>query len=145
MAKIKKITFDTAGEKEGCTCDRCGQYITRIYTVSYSDEVEFHYGLDCFNRLCRENRLNAYGMKLMRQASRDLARYQQELDDYVSGKMTAENDGRWKHFQNDDQNGAWYGADYEEYRQWMIDVWYPARFADVQKKIDKFKNIDFKR
>lgn len=145
MAKIKKIMFNQAGKKEGCLCDKCGQYITNIYTVSYSDDVAFHYGVDCFDRLCKENRLNAYGMKLMRQASRDLARYQKELDDYVNGKMNAENDGGWKFFQSSGQQGAWHGADYEEYRRWMIEVWYPARFADVQKKIDKFSKIDFKR
>lgn len=44
-------------------------------------------------------------------------------------------------FYNDD---VWKGCTFEEYRQFHINHWLPARLKDCEKTILRFKNIDFK-
>ena len=48
MAKIEKIYFQRVGKNEGCSCDKCGQYITNIWTVRYKGSADIHFGMDCF-------------------------------------------------------------------------------------------------
>lgn len=143
MAYINRITFAHTGRNEGCTCDRCGQWITNIWTVHYTDGVTINYGIDCFEKLQKDSKLNDFGQKVMKKALKSIEKHQKELDEYVSGKKTAENDGAFQ-FQQE-YGGYWRGKDYEEYRQWMINEVYPLRFAEDQKEIDRFKKINFIR
>ena len=148
MAHIKSITFSHVGRKEGCLCDRCGQYIQNIVTVHWTDGLDINYGQDCFDKLYKGSRLTEHGIKLMREALRKIKQHSQELEAYKSGKMTAENDAGWQFHQRSALYGSpsyWYGKDYEEYREWMISAWYPKRFEEDQKLIDRFSGVNFNR
>ena len=143
MAYIKRINFAHVGRKEGCLCDKCGQYIQNIVTVDQTDRMRVNYGQDCFANLYNSGKLNAYGVKLMKKALKSIEKHSKQLEDYKSGKMTAENDVAYQYDQT--YGGYWKGKPFEEYRKWMIDEWFPARFAEDQKEIDRFAKVNFER
>ena len=68
MAQIKKIQFYHTGKEDGCICDRCGQYIQNVWTVTYSDGVVARFGIDCFEILCKESKLTSFGQKELKKA-----------------------------------------------------------------------------
>lgn len=141
MAYIRKIRFDKVGKNEGCTCDRCGQYIRNIWTVTYHDGVSLHFGIDCFDKLNKE-KLSKMGLKLMNKALKDIEWYHNDEAEFM--ELTEETDIRWQNTSND-PDSYWHGHDYGEYRKWMLEKWYPARYADAQKVIDRFSKVNFNR
>lgn len=141
MAHIKRISFESVGKAEGCTCDRCGQYIRNIWTVEYKEGLTMHYGLDCWQKVCRQG-LNQHGMKLMKKAMKAIQNYEERLAKYTSGEMTVETDQGWLADQ-EDKMSAWYGHTFEEYRAWMINEFFPYRIAEAQKELAKFGKINF--
>lgn len=149
MAHIKSISFAHVGKKEGCLCEKCGQYITNIVTVHWTDGVNIDYGTECFDKLYHSGKLTDHGIKLMKKALNSIKNHTKQLEAYTSGKMNAENDNGWKWFKMEEEiygnKTAWSGKTYEEYRQWMIDVWFPKRFEEDQKEIDRFAKVNFER
>lgn len=144
MAYIKSISFNRVGKNEGCTCDRCGQYIRNIVTVSFTDEVNMNYGIDCFEKLQTNAKLTAYGKKIMKKAIEKIDWWTIELKKWQNGEYTAENRIDWQNAQ-ENKTDAWYGESFESYRKWMIEKFIPVRFAEAQKDIDKFKKVNFER
>lgn len=145
MAHIKTISFASVGRNEGCLCDKCGQYIKNIVTVEY-DFGTVHYGQDCFAKMYNSGKLTAYGVKLMKKTMKSIEHYSRQLAKYVSGEMTAENDVGYQFSQNAATYGNpdyWTGKPYEEYRQWMINEWFPERFKEAQKQVDRFSKVNF--
>ena len=62
--------------------------------------------------------------------------------------MTAETDKSWQAYENPWNKDCYWGVhheDYEAYRRWMIEEWFPARFAEDQKIIDRFSKVNFAR
>ena len=132
MARIIGIKFDHTGKNDGCTCDRCGQWITNIWTVKFDDGITAHFGIDCYEKMCKDSRLNDYGMKLMKKALKRIADFQKMQDDFE--KQTAETCIAYQNEQADWNDSFWKGKSFEEYRQWMLEKWFPARFADCQDR-----------
>lgn len=147
MAFIKEIRFAHVGRNAGCLCDRCGQYIQNIVTVDFSDGTTVNFGQDCFKKLQETSRLNDYGKKLLRKTLKNIEFYSMELVKYTSGELTAENDERWKAYAYPVNDGCYWNVhhdDYEAFRRWMIDEWFPERFKECQKQIDRFAKVNFK-
>lgn len=146
MAHIKRIDFAHVGRKEGCLCDKCGQYIQNIVTVEY-DFGTVHYGQDCFAKMYNNSTLTSYGVKLLKKTMKSIEHWSRELAKYTSGEMTAETDLSYKYCQPNEygycDKSYWTGKPYEEYREWMINEWFPARFEECQKEIDRFKKVNF--
>lgn len=143
MAHIKKITFSRVGEKEGCTCDRCGQYIRNIWTVQYLEAGVMNYGIDCFKKV-QESGLNAHGRKLMNKTMKSIQIYSERLAQYINGEFTADTDESWKVNQADwNKNNYWYGRDYSEYKDWMINEFFPTRLSCCEKELERYKKINF--
>lgn len=148
MAYIKEIRFAHVGRKEGCLCDRCGTWLQNIVTVEFTDGITFHYGQDCFKKLYDNSKLTEFGKKLMRKALKSIEEHTRELEQYTSGKMTAETDNSWKAYELPINKGCYWAVhhdDYEAYRRWMVEEWYPERFKEDQKQIDRFSKVNFKR
>ena len=148
MPQIKEITFAHVGRLDGCLCDRCGQYIQNIVTVHWTDGVTINYGQECFSKLYNSGKLTAHGVELMRKTLKRLEYFTKQLEAYKSGEINENNDSGWRYFQESKQYESpsyWYGKSYEEYRQWMIEVWFPLRFEEVKKEIDRFKKVNFDR
>lgn len=147
MAHIKEIRFAHVGRGEGCLCDRCGQYIQNIVTVDFTDGATVNFGQDCFKKLYDSSTLNDYGKKLLRKALKDIEYYSRERDKYASGEMTSETDLSWQSYEYPVNKGHYWNVhhdDYEAYRRWMLDEWFPERFKNCQKQIDRFANVNFK-
>lgn len=144
MARIEKIDFMKVGRNEGCTCDKCGQYITNIWTVRYKGGVDIHFGMDCFDKMLKASKLNDYGMKLMKKTLKSIERHQHGFE--AEKKLTEETDERYQMEQVHRDYGsqsAWYGSPWEEYHEWMLTVWWPARFKEDQENVDRFSKINF--
>ena len=147
MAHIKEIRFAHVGRNDGCLCDRCGQYIQNIVTVDFTDGATVNFGQDCFKKLYDNSGLNDYGKKLLKKALKNIEFYSNERDKYANGEMTADTDLRWKSYELSVNKGCYWNVhhdDYEAFRRWMLDVWYPERFIECQMQIDRFSKVNFK-
>ena len=143
MAHIKSIRFNRVGKQEGCTCDRCGQYIQNVWTVTYQEGETIHYGIDCFEKVKKSGRLNAYGKKLINQIMKSIQSYDERLAEYQSGNLTEGNDESWHTHQAEWNDSCWKGKNYDEYKKWMIEEFFPYRIAEKEKELEKFKKINF--
>lgn len=147
MAHIKKISFETVGNNQGCTCDRCGQYIKNIYTVEFTEGMKMNYGIDCFEKLYKTGNLTKEATKILKKTIKSIANYEARLEQYQNNEIKPEEDGGWYYQQPQAgwyEEGYWTGKPYEEYRQWVINELIPSRIADKQKELAKFAKIDFK-
>lgn len=141
MAHIKKITFATVGQNEGCTCDRCGQYIKNIWTVQFAEGLTMNYGIDCFEKLCKTGHLSDYGKKLMKKSLKSISNIYLRMQEQA--EMTETTDISWQVKQMD-KTDAWYGEPYEEYKRWMLEEFWTYRLEKENENIEKFKNVNFK-
>lgn len=144
MAYIRKIIFSKSGKNDGCLCDRCGQYIQNIWTVSYSDGLVCHFGIDCFEKLTKESKLTSYGERELKKAMKSIEKHREMFEREKS--LTAATDVAWQSEQMEwNKEHYWHGRPWEEYHEWMLNVWYPERFKDDQKQIDRFSKVNFAR
>lgn len=141
MAHIKSITFQSVAVNEGCTCDRCGQHIKNIWTVQYVEGIRFNYGIDCFYKVHKAG-LNATGKRQMNKIMGFIKSWQDRLVAYTNGEITADNDQGWQYMQSY-EHSYWRGRPYEEYKEWTINEFIPARLAEHTKELEKFKKINF--
>jgi hypothetical protein len=144
MANIARISFSRVGKNDGCLCDKCGQYIRNIVSVTYTDGLTLNYGQDCFDKLWKNSRLTDQGKKLWRKALKYKKEHDEEYAKYINGEMTEENDNHWKSalYWN---SAVWGDKTYDEFRQWLIDEWYPQRFKEDQERLERFKKVNFER
>lgn len=140
MARIIDIRFSSVPTNEGCSCDRCGQWIKNVWAVSFSDGVKLKFGIDCFEKMINNSRLDVYRRKLMKKTMKRLTNYSEREERERS--YTEDTDPCWRNIQNDPDD-YWNGRTWEEYHEWMLKEFYPARIADVKRELAKFKNIDF--
>lgn len=143
MAHIKQISFARVGEKEGCTCDRCGQYIRNIWTVEYTEGLRMNYGLDCWEKVYKDG-LNKQGAKILKKIMDSIKSYEERLARYVSGELSEETDESYKVTQADwNRDDFWYGKSFGEYKNWMVTDFLPYRISDKQKELAKFSKVNF--
>lgn len=144
MARIERIDFTKTGKNDGCTCDKCGQYITNIWTAKYSGGLVVHYGMDCFDKLLKDGKLSDYGVKLMHKALKRIKDVQTKMD--AEKKLTEETDIAYQYTQEKHpylQPSAWYGVPWEEYHEWMLNEFWPYRMNEAQKELAQFSKINF--
>lgn len=59
---LRNVSFSSA-PTVSCTCDRCGQGIKNIWSVSFSNDITYNYGIDCFAKLSKNSNLSDLGRK----------------------------------------------------------------------------------
>lgn len=146
MARIKKINFSHTGKNDGCLCDRCGQYITNIWTVEFADGIVVRFGIDCFDKMKKESNLSTFGIKELNKALKSIQKHQELYE--AEKALTEETDIRWQNIQNPhewESPDYWYGKKWEEYHEWMLTEFFRIRFEEDQKKIDRFQKVNFNR
>ena len=137
MAHIKKISFESVGQREGCTCDRCGQYIKNIWTVQFAEGLTMNYGIDCFEKLTKTGHLTDYGKKLMKKTLKGIKNIEIRIQEQM--EMTEDIDRGWKSV----KDTVWHGEPYEEYKRWMIEEFWMTHLERMNKEIEKFSKVDF--
>jgi len=142
MAQISKIQFMRVGRNEGCICDKCGQYIRNIWIVDFADGVRANLGIDCFAKMKNNSSLSRFGINELDKAMKSIKDYQIMYE--AEKLLTEETDIGYQHEQENWQS-YWYGKPWKEYHEWMLNVWYPARFADCDKRIKRFSKVNFNR
>lgn len=146
MARIRKIDFYHVGKQEGCLCDRCGQYITNIWSVQYADGITARFGIDCFEILNKESGLSTFGRKELNKALKSIQRHREMYEKEAA--KTEETDVAWQYIQNPHEWEAkdyWYGKKWEEYHDWMMTEFFNMRFEEDQKQIDRLSKVNFAR
>jgi hypothetical protein len=140
MAHIKSVRFSSVGKSEGCTCDRCGQYIQNIWTVTFTEGMILNYGIDCFEKV-QKTGLSAVARKNIKKALKSIQAYEEQIARFTSGERNEENDLAYKWEQQNKQS-AWYGEPYEKYRDWFINEFFPYRISLENETIAKYSKID---
>lgn len=151
MAHILSIGFSAVGKNEGCTCDKCGQYIKNIWTVKFDGDVTMNYGIDCFEKMYKTGKLTEYGVKLLKKAMKKIEHYSKQKE--VWQKITEEEakekgmlaiiDPESTLNQSRHGKSYWCGRTFEEYREFMVNEWIEERFKEAQEEIDKLKKAKF--
>ena len=142
---ITRINFVHVGRKEGCTCDRCGQYITNIWYVDFSNGQRITFGIDCFEKVYKSGNLSKYGLKLFKQLLKDIQYHQKWLAYWnAATEDQARADGQLAFTIDcpDWDNSYWKGKPFEEYRNFEIEC-YTKYLADDQKELEKFRKVGF--
>lgn len=143
MSHIKKIRFASVGKKEGCICDRCGQYIRNIWSVDYEEGFTVNYGIDCWEKVYKGGKLNQYGEKMMRKAMKSIKEWEQLKTKWQNGEMDyQENEYSWQQHKQD-KLSPWYDKTFAEYKEWMINEFIQYRIECAQEELKKFSKVDF--
>ena len=143
MSHIKRIRFASVGKNEGCTCDRCGQYIKNIWSVDYAEGFTVNYGLDCWEKVYKSGKLSQYGEKEMKKAMKKIKEWQVAKAKWQNGEMDCqENEYYWQE-QKKDKLSPWYDKTFAEYKEWMIKEFIQYRIECAQKELKKFSKINF--
>ena len=142
MARIKAIHFFNAGRAEGCTCDRCGQYIQNVWTVEYAEGTKINYGVDCWQKVKRQG-LDDYNRRKLAKIEKSIKAYEEQLAKYVNGEYTADNCEGYKNAQADwNTNNAFHGESFESWKSWHVNEFFPYRIAEAQKELAKIAKIN---
>lgn len=139
MSHVLRIHFASVSQKEGCTCDRCGQGIRNIWTVDYAEGFSVHYGIDCWEKVYKSSNLSQYGEQQIKKIMKSIKSSEEMLAKWVNGSM----DEDAKHNFNPSENDAWYGHTFEEYKEWMINEFIPYQIECKQKELKKFSKVNF--
>ena len=146
MARIKKIDYCRTGKQDGFLCDRCGQYITNIWTVQYMDGITGRFGVDCFEILNKESKLTTFGMRELKKAMKSIQTHRELFEKEKA--LTEDTDIAYQNLQHPfdwEDKDYWYGKPWQEYHEWRLNEFFKIRFEDDQKQIDRFRNVNFAR
>jgi hypothetical protein len=144
MARIRSINFSSVGHKQGCSCDRCGQYIQNIYTVLFTDGVSMHYGIDCFEKLCKTGKLSEYGRKTLKQAVKSLKTWHEHFENALA--LTEETDIGYQNRQSEVfKDDPFHGKPWEEWHSYRINEFFPKKIRECEAEIEKLANGEFVR
>lgn len=146
MPYIKNITFENVGRKEGLYCDRCGAYITNIYTVYYSDGLVAKYGVECFQRLFVAGNLSDYGAKLMKKAINKIAEAYKERNKWLKVNTIEEAKTAGLDVFTFENYDSWKGSTFEEYKEFCISEdrgFFANKIKSAKEILKKFENVNF--
>lgn len=144
MSHIARIRFSSVDTQQGCSCDRCGQWIKNIWSVDYAEGFTVNYGIDCWEKVYKAGKLSSYGEKELRKIMKRIKGYEEMLAKFISGELNAENEDGYKTDQMDCfKDHYWHGRPFDEYKEWMINECLPARIERAQEDLKRFKNINF--
>lgn len=151
MSRVTNLYFEHVRKQEGCLCDKCGQYIQNIYTVTYDDIPVQHFGIDCFTKLMKTSNLTEVGKSKLRKLIKDIT----YLTDYITvwesihtyeeavdkqkqllGKINL-NLSVYTEYE------AWEDSSFEEFRQFCIDNFGKKKLAEKQVELSKYKGVRF--
>lgn len=151
MASIKRISFAHTGKNEGCKCDKCGQWITNIWTVEWTDGLIQNYGIDCFDKLSKTGNLTKQDKAKFEKLLKKQEHYTEELELWKNlTEQEAEERGLIECLKPGDpekpwNDSYWNGKTFEEYKDWMLSVWFPARLRGCEEELKVFSRVRFER
>lgn len=140
MAHIKDVRFSHVGKREGCTCDKCGQWLTNIWTVEFQEGEKLNFGIDCYEKHIL-GKLNDYGKKEMKKVLKSIEEHDRLFNEIKSGENTKLVLKEWESYQY--WQAYWKDKTIEEWKTWMINEVLPERKAKDDKEIGRFKKINF--
>lgn len=145
--KIKKIAYYSVPRSESSTCSCCGKSIQNICSIETVEGERFNFGTTCFDKLIKD-KLRSFQRKEYNQAIKFLKGYykQQKVwenmtkEDYLGSEM-------YRTACICDGGAPWEtktGLDsFEDYKNWMLNDFFPCRIEQEEKVIEKYSRIDF--
>lgn len=140
MARIKKVNFTRANRNEGCTCDRCGQWLQNIWTVEFADGLTVHFGIECMEKMSKESRLNDYGRKELKKTLNHIEKIYKMMESEKA--LTEDSDIGYRNTQEDEYS-FWYGRSWQEFHDWRVNEFWQERIKRAEKEIERFRKIEF--
>lgn len=144
--KIMSIRFDHVDKNSGCTCNKCGQYIQNVWTVSFAGGLVMNYGIDCFEKVYKSGTLTAQGIKEFRKLLKSIQDHKEGCDKWknITESEARANSEKWgMKLCIDDPDNAFYGCSFEEYREWMVNEFFGERFRQDEKALVRFRAAGF--
>jgi len=153
MQKVSlvNVSFSTA-PTVSCTCDRCGQGIKNIWSVSFSNGVTYNYGIDCFEKLSKNSNLTDLGRKNFKKLLKSLKECEEKVAEW--GTMTYEQyeEFYWANIKDEERQffpGPLKGEyenpnnlEWNEFRAWKLDCAI-ERLNYKKKELNKFNKAWF--
>lgn len=145
--KIKRIVYYSVPRSESSICSCCGKSIQNICSIETVEGERFNFGATCFDKLIKD-KLRAFQRKEYNQAIKFLKGYykQQKVwenmtkEDYLGSEM-------YRTACICDGGAPWEtktGLDsFEDYKNWMLNDFFPYRIEQEEKVIEKYSRIDF--
>lgn len=140
MAHIKDISFAHVGKMEGCLCDNCGQWISNIWTVSFQEGENLHFGTDCFDKRIK-GKLNAFGKKEMQKILKRIQEHSDLLNQLKQDEITEDVQKEWDGYRY--WQDHWKDKTIDEWKKWMIEEVLPHWLESDKKELVKFEKINF--
>lgn len=138
--KIKKIMYYSVPRSESATCACCGKSIQNICSITTIEGEHFNFGTTCFDKLIKD-KLQSFQRKEMNKAIKFIKSYCERMSEWYN--MTEEKycethyigDGLpWKTTEGLET--------FEDYKNWMINEFFPYRISEEEKIIARFSKID---
>lgn len=125
-------------KSESNTCDCCGKSIQNICSITTVENEHFNFGTTCFDKVIKD-KLQPYQRKEMNKALKGIRNYceQQEIWKDMTEEKYIEThyDKPWENY--DDIHT------FEEYKNWMLNEFFPYRLSEKEKILSRFSKIDF--
>lgn len=139
---IQDIKFNTVDKRDGFLCDRCGAYITNIYTVTYSDGLVARYGMECFKKLFDAGNLTEFGRNLMMKALKSMREIYEKREKWLSVNSFEEAEKKclistW------DIKERWEGYTFEECKDFYVNKCFEHDLKRVKEELARFKKVNF--
>ena len=153
MAKVSltSVNFSTTPTPV-CTCDRCGQGIKNVWTLSFSNDVTYHYGIDCFEKLSKHSNLSDIGKKHFKEYLKSLKKCESLVSKWANITFEEYEQEYWSNIKDEDKHlycppleNEWInplGLDWEGFKAWKYDCRVES-LNDAKKKLDNFKKVWF--
>ena len=139
--KIKKIMYYSVPRSESATCDCCGKSIQNICSITTIEDEHFNFGTTCFDKVVKD-RLQSFQRKEMNKALRSIKAY---CDGVRKWETMTEKEYIETHYVGDGL--PWKITEgletFEDYKQWMLNDFFPYRISEEEKIIARFSKIDF--
>lgn len=146
--RIMKIEFNRVGRNAGCQCDRCGQDITNIWTVRFENGQTINFGIDCFEQIYKNGGLSTYGLKEFKKLMKSIKSHKEGYNRWLNmteeqARANAAKVNVPLDIDTDDPYSSWYGKTFDDYKNWMLNVFYGERFREDEQELEKFRQIGF--
>lgn len=135
-----------------CTCDRCGQGIKNVWTLSFSNDVTYHYGIDCFEKLSKNSNLSDIGKKHFKQYLKSLKTWEGHVAKWSTTTFEEYEASYWANIKDEERHlfpGPLKneyenpnGLDWEGYKAWRYEGCVEG-LNNAKKELEKFKKVWF--
>jgi hypothetical protein len=148
---LQHVSFSSTPEVR-CTCDRCGQGIKNVWSVSFTNNVTYNYGIDCFEKLSKHSNLSEIGKKNFKKLLKSLKKCEENVAKWETMTYEQYEEMYWANIKDEERqffDGPLKGEyenpnnlSWEEFKARKLDCAI-ERLNNEKKELDKFNKVWF--